>query len=97
NHNWWFSSGGTTATTSIPLNSKPVGACYVPATMSIRAGKVACKGDFSNNAGFDSAHTGGGNFGLGDGSVRFISDSVDRDSYRGMSTVSGGEVVSTDN
>ncbi len=65
--------------------------------MSIRAGKVGCKGDFSNNAGFDSAHTGGGNFGLGNKSVKFISDNVDRDAYRGMSTVSGGEVLSIDN
>ncbi len=95
--NWsmWFMSGSTIATTSIPLNAKPVCAAYLPASMTVRAGKVACKNDQASNSGFDSAHTGGGNFGLVDGSVRFVSSSIDRDAYRGTATVSGGEVIAS--
>ena len=94
--NWsmWFMSGGTIATTSIPLNARPVCAAYLP-SMTIRAGKIACRNDQASNSGFDSDHTGGGNFGLVDGSVRFVSSSIDRDAYRGTATVSGGEIIAS--
>ncbi|MBX9579831.1 MAG: DUF1559 domain-containing protein [Gemmataceae bacterium] len=39
-----------------------------------------------------SSHTGGVNVGFGDGSVRFVRDSIDLASWRAMGTVSGGEV-----
>jgi hypothetical protein len=35
---------------------------------------------------------GGGQFGLGDGSVRFVSESVDIAVYRAVATISSGEV-----
>ena len=92
---WWWLSSGVVATTSIPMNAKPACAGYIPATMSLNAGLAACKADWNNNLGFRSSHTGGCNFGLCDGSVRFISASLDRDAYRGMATISGGEVVNT--
>src|SRR5687768_4163025 len=38
-----------------------------------------------------SYHPGGVNIGLGDGSVQFISNSIDRRVWRAMSTMSGGE------
>ncbi len=96
--NWsmWFLSGSTVATTSIPLNAKPVCTAYLPASMSIRVGKVACKNDQASNSGFNSEHTGGGNFALADGSVRFVSSNIDRDVYRGTATISGGEVISSE-
>lgn len=92
-YNWWWLSSGTIATTSIPLNSRAYCTAYNPATMTKRAGLIACRDDWNNNYGFVSEHTGGGNFGLADGSVRFISDSVDRDNYRASATISGGEVT----
>lgn len=42
---------------------------------------------------FGSKHTGGANFGFGDGSVRFLSQSVDLVTYRGLGSRNGGEVV----
>ncbi|MEZ6126222.1 MAG: DUF1559 domain-containing protein [Planctomycetaceae bacterium] len=43
---------------------------------------------------FWSWHAGGAHFLLGDGSVRFLSYNMDFDTYRHMSTRSGGEIVS---
>jgi prepilin-type N-terminal cleavage/methylation domain-containing protein len=44
-----------------------------------------------------SFHTGGVNLVRGDGSVSFISDSVDLVGYNALGTMSGGEVVNIDN
>jgi len=43
-----------------------------------------------------SYHPGGVNVLLGDGSVRFIKDSIDGQAWRALGTVGGGEVISAD-
>ena len=45
--------------------------------------------------GFGSMHTGGCHFLMGDGTVRFISQNVDMNTYRGLSRVADGAVVGT--
>lgn len=42
---------------------------------------------------FSSNHTGGAQFCLADGSVRFISENIDHGVYQSLSTIQGGEVV----
>jgi len=42
---------------------------------------------------FSSNHTGGAQFCLGDGSVRFISNSISAVVYKSLATVAGGEIV----
>lgn len=42
---------------------------------------------------FISSHEGGAVFLLGDGSVRFVSETIDEGLYRAISTISGGETV----
>jgi len=42
-----------------------------------------------------SQHPGGVNALLGDGSVRFVAESVNRDTWRALGTCAGGEVVGT--
>jgi prepilin-type processing-associated H-X9-DG protein len=43
-----------------------------------------------------SWHTGGVNVCMGDGSVRFVSEGLDFNMWRGMGTMAGGEVVTFD-
>ena len=92
---WWYNPNAATATTAIPLNfalrrRPPYNTCGLPAGNFARLADC----DWGNNYSFNSRHTGGGNFGLGDGSVRFVSDGVDTEVYRGSASISSGEVVS---
>ncbi|HVK17706.1 MAG TPA: DUF1559 domain-containing protein [Fimbriiglobus sp.] len=48
----------------------------------------------ANNGAFMSRHSGGANFALGDGSVRFLQQNMDITLYRSLSTIKGGEVAS---
>lgn len=45
------------------------------------------------NGAFQSRHPGGGNFAFGDGSVRFISETIDLATYRALSTREGKEAT----
>ena len=46
--------------------------------------------------GFRSLHPGGANFLLGDGSVRYLKQSINRVVYRGLGSRAGGEVITAD-
>ena len=50
-----------------------------------------------NDMPFGSMHTGGANFAFGDGSVRFLRQSLDMASYRALASRDGGEVITGDN
>jgi prepilin-type processing-associated H-X9-DG protein len=50
-------------------------------------------GDQSCKRAFNSGHTGGANFAMGDGSVRFISYSVAMNLLENMATMAGGEAA----
>ena len=43
--------------------------------------------------GFKSRHPGGASFCLGDGSVRFLSETIDYRLYNEIGTIAGGEVA----
>ena len=58
-----------------------------------RSGCGGCGTDSSNYVNAQSYHSGGANFLLGDGSVKFIKDSVAWTVYWGLGTKAGGEVI----
>ena len=77
--------------TVIPPNSKqyPWGHCQL----------TGCKGCVPNEAQFDNAtsnHPGGCNFTFGDGSVKFIKDTISMPTYWALGTRAYGEVISAD-
>jgi len=96
-HNWWFWFNGSVATVAIPLNASPV--CdlvsgQAPAGIPLRKRLENCFQDWSNNYGFTSDHGVGANFAAADGSVRFISNTVDLDVYRAIGGISEGLTAS---
>jgi len=82
-HNGWPYSNSTCGTCSIPLNN------------ALQPGQPGYGNadDWPNVYSFRSRHTGGGNFGLADGSVRFVSQTIDLNLYRNLSTYAGNEVT----
>ena len=57
---------------------------------------TANAGDSDAFAGARSRHSGGINVMLGDGSVRFIKNTINHPVWIGLNTISGGEVLSAD-
>ncbi len=87
-----WSSDGDWAVTGVQLNWdwKSKGQC-VSNTGAVATGQQSC---WSNIRGFRSLHPSGVNFSLVDGSVRFLSDSIEHATYRALSTRSADEIVS---
>jgi prepilin-type N-terminal cleavage/methylation domain-containing protein/prepilin-type processing-associated H-X9-DG protein len=56
----------------------------------------ASSGALANFSNSDSHHPGGVNVLMGDGSVRFIKDSINQPTWWGLGTIAGGEVTSSD-
>jgi prepilin-type N-terminal cleavage/methylation domain-containing protein/prepilin-type processing-associated H-X9-DG protein len=84
-HNAWAYANGANGTCAIPLNLgekliRPAGVNVAPSW-------------WPNVYSFRSMHSGGANFALADGSVRFVRDSIDLATYRNASSWSGGEVL----
>jgi len=80
-HTWWFWYNATTATCAIPLN------------FPLKRIPKFADTDWPNNYSFMSRHPGGGSFAMCDASVRFISESIDLPTYRGLATISSSETV----
>jgi prepilin-type N-terminal cleavage/methylation domain-containing protein/prepilin-type processing-associated H-X9-DG protein len=80
------------------LRGGEAGGCFAcgarNATNGINSGMKANLIGQYNDVPMGSMHPGGANFALGDGSVRFIRESVDMPTYRALASRDGGEVVS---
>lgn len=91
-----YGSGGHFACTLEPLNKSPV----IHFLFDDQADLSDCRGTLSNPSNthripnFRSDHPGGGNFLFGDGSVRFVAETIEMEVYRAVSTIVGSEVFS---
>ena len=84
NMNAWCHMDNAYVTTAFPPNAKNplTGQDYPP-------------DNWPNRYAFTSQHPGGAQFAFVDGSIHFISDSIDINVFRALGTRSGGEVVQT--
>jgi prepilin-type processing-associated H-X9-DG protein len=74
---WWYFNGGNThCTTIIPINNQ------TPDSANWCTPAPTYRGNWNSSWGFKSNHTGGTNFVFGDGSVRFISQTIDHRTYQ---------------
>jgi prepilin-type N-terminal cleavage/methylation domain-containing protein/prepilin-type processing-associated H-X9-DG protein len=74
------------------------GTCAIPLNNAMVTGQPGYNnfGNWPNVYSFRSQHTGGGNFALADGSVRFVRDSIPLANYRAAATVRGNETLGLD-
>lgn len=83
----WYTSTGATNGTCIPMNWT--------LQRCLRDSTYANANSWSGR-GFSGFHSGGCNFGMADGSVRFVKQSVDQRTYNALGSRRGGEVISAD-
>lgn len=86
-HSMAYFADGTWGTCGVPLNFFLIGVDQT----EIKSNR------WNDVRGFKSMHPGGAQFALGDGSVRFINESIDGATYRALATRAGGEVVGETN
>jgi prepilin-type processing-associated H-X9-DG protein len=86
----WGATGITLFNTVVPPNSSQYafGAC--------RHDRAGCSPDQSVFVNAQSAHPGGVNVALTDGSVRFVKDTIDWGIWWALGTRDGGEAISAD-
>jgi prepilin-type N-terminal cleavage/methylation domain-containing protein/prepilin-type processing-associated H-X9-DG protein len=78
-----------------PNSNYANGTCSIPLNNAMQAGQPGYNApwDWPNVYSFRSRHSGGANFALADGSVRFVSDSISITLYRALASWQGGEAV----
>lgn len=88
-----FRYGGAFASTVERLNKDPVTDSYLDANQLFNT-TPSLHGGPHRVSNFRSFHPGGSNFSFCDGSVQYLSDSIDLHLFRALSTIQGGEVAS---
>jgi prepilin-type N-terminal cleavage/methylation domain-containing protein/prepilin-type processing-associated H-X9-DG protein len=68
-----------------------VGTCAIP--LNYNDGPASNSGNWPNRYSFHSQHPGGANFCFADATVHWISDSINIDTYRALSTIHGSDPI----
>jgi prepilin-type N-terminal cleavage/methylation domain-containing protein/prepilin-type processing-associated H-X9-DG protein len=87
---WWhFNGGNAHASTLAPINNRTDGTsfCVTPTN------RYPSSGNWNHAWGFKSRHSGGANFLMGDGSVRFIPQTIDHRTYQLLGCRNDGQTV----
>ena len=91
---WAAGMSGMSLFNTIQVPNDTYGGCNYDANGAAAAQTDWPNGGFSYGA--SSAHPGGVNAAMADGSVRFIKSSIARNVWWGLGTRNGGEVISAD-
>ncbi|MCI0637823.1 MAG: DUF1559 domain-containing protein [Gemmataceae bacterium] len=83
--------------TSWPYSNNACGTCGIGPNSKRVNGTDYAANDWPNVYSFRSRHSNGLQFALGDGSVRFVSETIPIARYRALCSVGGGEIASSDN
>jgi prepilin-type N-terminal cleavage/methylation domain-containing protein len=92
-NNGWLHFNATWVATTAPINF-PIN-CYNEAPIPTPSNPPACNAvdNWTTSQGFKSMHTGGAQFVLCDGSVRFISQNIDYRTYQRLGDRRDGQVI----
>ena len=92
-NNGWFHFNSMWVATTAPINF-PIN-CYNEATVKTPANPPGCNApdNWSTSQGFKSMHTGGAQFVLCDGSVKFISENIDYRTYQRLGDRRDGNTI----
>jgi len=94
--NAWVEANQTVGSTAVPLNYLAPGVSMSGAGSTVVATGASDTGSWTHWYSFRSMHSGGANFAMADGSVKFIKSSISMPTYQALSTRAGGEVISSD-
>jgi prepilin-type N-terminal cleavage/methylation domain-containing protein len=78
---------------SWPYSNNAVGTCAIPPNYQMPPNMAASPGNWPTTYSFRSFHTGGLLFAYADGTVHFISGSIDQATYQAMATINGSETL----
>jgi prepilin-type processing-associated H-X9-DG protein len=78
-----------------PAANYSTGTCSIPPNNAMRTGQPGYNnpGDWPHVYSFRSRHPGGLQFAMGDGSVQYVSQTIDMNIYRAMATRNGSEAT----
>ncbi len=79
---------------SWPYSNNAVGTCAIPPNYQMPPAMTASPGNWPTTYSFRSNHTNGLQFAYADGTVHFVTQSIDLPTYRAAATISGGETLS---
>jgi prepilin-type N-terminal cleavage/methylation domain-containing protein/prepilin-type processing-associated H-X9-DG protein len=94
--NAWVEANQCVGSTALPLNYIAPGTAITANGSIVRSSGATDVANWPHWYSFRSQHPGGGNFVTCDGSVKFIKNSINMNTYQALSTRAAGEVISAD-